>query len=35
MEYVEPYLNSKSNAVSDESVFKIDYPEIDCNAPAQ
>ena len=30
MEHVEPYLIIESNAVSDESVFKIDYPEIDC-----
>ena len=33
MEHIEPYLNIRSNAISDESVFKIDYPEIDCTNP--
>ena len=27
MEHVEPYLIIESTTVSDESVFKIDYPE--------
>ena len=30
MERVEPYLAVKSTVISDESVFKIDYPEINC-----
>ena len=33
MEHVEPCLIIESNAVSDESGFKIDYPEIDSNNP--
>ena len=31
MERVEPYLVVKSSVLSDESVFKIDYPEINCD----
>ena len=33
MEHVEPYLIIESSAATDESVFKIDYPEIDCVNP--